>query len=168
MFIAEDCLLELVIMKFITTVIKQTLLEYLVWARQFTYITFNHYNTHANFISWSYEWGDQRLERFSGLSSQHVVRALIQVQLCLILKPMLFLVHQPDYKPPWEWCEVSWCLFLFPELCRGEELQISGRKSLSFSKRCVLSVELVKEKERKGNELEILHYEFPKCLFPGI
>ena len=26
----------------------------------------------------------------------------------------------------------------------------------------------VKEKERKGNELEILHYEFPKCLFPGI
>lgn len=132
--------LELVIMKLITTVIKKTLLEYL-WAREFTYITFNHYNTHANIISWFYKWGDQRLHRFSGLSSQHVVRALIQIQLCLILKPTLFSVHQPDYKPPREWCEVSWCLFLFPELCCGEELQISGRKSLSFSKRCVFSVE---------------------------
>ena len=91
----------------ITTVIKETLPEYLLCAREFTYITFNHYNTHANFISWFYKWGNQRLERFTGLSStSHVMRAGIQTQLCLILKPVLFSVHQADWKPTPKWSKV--------------------------------------------------------------
>lgn len=129
---------------------KKTLLEYLVWAREFTYIAFNHYNTHANIISWFYKWGDQRLHRFSGLSSQHVVRALIQIQLCLILKPTLFSVHQPDYKPPLrEWCEVSWCLFPYSQNCAVVRSYRFQGENLSHSLR---GVSFLLNKGRKRRE----------------
>jgi hypothetical protein len=80
---------------------------------------------------------------------------------------MLFSVNQTDVTTltRMKGC-LSLHLFLFPELCHGEKLQIWGKKifhSLSY-----ICFSHNKIKDRKGIMLQFLYYEFSERLFPII